>query len=102
MPAFRTYGDRVCTFHDLEDPEGSLAAVINENTVEVVDMATFVRDDDLRKLVVSLFNMAIGRHLGQKVWSLMKISKAVSFSGPRRASEDHYLDSTEEEGVAYA
>ncbi len=65
MPAFRMYEERLVTFHDLEDPEGALASVIDENTVEVVDMATFVRDEDLRKLVVSLFNMAIGRHLGR-------------------------------------
>jgi hypothetical protein len=65
MPAFRMYGERIITFHDLEDPDGALASVIDENTVEVVDMATFVRDEDLRKLVVSLFNMAIGRHLGR-------------------------------------
>ncbi|MGP8174513.1 MAG: TIR domain-containing protein [Terracidiphilus sp.] len=65
MPAFRMYEERIVTFHDLEDPEGVLASVIDENTVEVVDMATFVRDEDLRKMVVSLFNMAIARHLGR-------------------------------------
>jgi transcriptional regulator with XRE-family HTH domain len=65
MPAFRLYEDRLMTFHDLEDPEGSLAAVIDENTVEVIDMASFVRHEDLRKLVISLLNMAISRHLGR-------------------------------------
>jgi hypothetical protein len=65
MPAFRMYEERIFTFHDLEDPEGALASVIDENTVEVVDMASFLRDEDLRKLAVSLFNMAIARHLGR-------------------------------------
>ena len=65
MPTFRMYEERIITFHDMEDPEGVLASVIDENTVEVVDMATFIRDEDLRKVVVSLFNMAIGRHLGR-------------------------------------
>jgi transcriptional regulator with XRE-family HTH domain len=65
MPAFRMSEDRVVTFHDLEDPEGALASVIDENTVEVLDVATFVRDEDLRKVIVSLFNMAISRHLGR-------------------------------------
>jgi transcriptional regulator with XRE-family HTH domain len=65
MPAFRMYEERIVTFHDLEEPEGALAPVIDENTVEVVDMATFVRDEELRKLVVSLINMSIARHLGR-------------------------------------
>jgi transcriptional regulator with XRE-family HTH domain len=65
MPAFRIYEDRIFTFHDLEDPEGALASVIDENTVEVLDLPSFIRDEDLRKLVVSLFNMAIARHLGR-------------------------------------
>jgi hypothetical protein len=65
MPAFRLYEDRLVTFHDLEDPEGALASVIDENTVEVVDMASFVRHEDLRRVVISLLNMAIARHLGR-------------------------------------
>jgi len=65
MPAFRLYEDRLMTFHDLEDPEGVLASVIDENTVEVIDMASFIRHEDLRKLVISLLNMAISRHLGR-------------------------------------
>lgn len=65
MPAFRIFEDRIVTFHDLEDPEGALFPIIDENTVEVVDIPTFVRDEDLRKLLVSLLNMTVSRHLGR-------------------------------------
>lgn len=65
MPAFRIYEDRIVTFHDLEESEGVLAPVIDENTVEVIDIASFIRDEDLRKLVISLLNMAISRHLAR-------------------------------------
>lgn len=63
MPAFRLYEDRIITFHDLEDPDGPLSSIIDENQVEVLDIPTFVRDEDLRKIFVSLLNMAIARHL---------------------------------------
>ena len=65
MPAFRLFEDRLVTFHDLEDPEGVLAPVIDENTIEVIDIPSFVRDEDLRKIAISLLNMAISRHLGR-------------------------------------
>lgn len=63
MPAFRLFEDRIITFHDLEDSEGPLSSIIDENQIEVLDVPTFVRDEDLRKIFVSLLNMAIARHL---------------------------------------
>lgn len=63
MPAFRLYEDRIITFHDLEDPEGPLSAIIDENEIEVLDVPTFVRHEDLRKILISLLNMAVARHL---------------------------------------
>jgi transcriptional regulator with XRE-family HTH domain len=65
MPSFRLYEDRIMTFHDLEDPDGPLATVIDENDVEVLDVASFVSHEDLRKILISLLNMSISRHLGR-------------------------------------
>jgi transcriptional regulator with XRE-family HTH domain len=86
MPAFRIYEDRIFTFHDLEDPEGALASVIDENSVEVLDLATFVRDEDLRRIVVSLFNMAIARHLG-RVGLVIDAEKQGRFFFPDREGQ---------------
>lgn len=63
MPAFRIFEGRIVTFHDLEDPESPLASIVDENGIENIDLATFLRDEDLRKLVISLMNMALARHL---------------------------------------
>jgi transcriptional regulator with XRE-family HTH domain len=63
MPTFRLFEDKVFTFHDLEDSENPLAAITTENAVEVFDVATFTSDEDLRKILLSLMNMALSRHL---------------------------------------
>lgn len=65
MPAFRLFEDRVITLHDLEDPDGPLNAIVEENEIEVIDLETFIRDEDLRKILVSLFNMGLSRHLAR-------------------------------------
>jgi transcriptional regulator with XRE-family HTH domain len=65
MPAFRTFEDRIFTFHNLEDPDNALSPIIEENDVEVYDTQSFLSDEDLRKLVISLLNMALSRHMGR-------------------------------------
>jgi transcriptional regulator with XRE-family HTH domain len=63
MPAFRTYEDKIITFHDLEEADGPLSSIIDENEIEILDLPTFLRDEELRKIVISLINMALSRHL---------------------------------------
>lgn len=63
MPAFRLFEDRVFTFHNLEDLDSPLSPIIEENEVEILDTASFLGDEDLRKLVVSMLNMALARHM---------------------------------------
>ncbi len=63
MPAFRLFEDKIITFHDLEGVDGPLSAVIDENEIEIHEISSFVRDEDLRQIVVSLMNMALDRHL---------------------------------------
>ena len=63
MPAFRVFEDRIITFHELGDPEGPLAEILDENDIEELDVASFARDEDLRKILLSLLNMSLARHL---------------------------------------
>lgn len=61
-PAFRIYEDKIVTFHDLESPEGSFTSVIEEHEIEAIETVELIQDEDNRKLVASLLNMAIDRH----------------------------------------
>jgi len=56
---------RIVTFHDLEDPDGPLACVVDENDIETLDVTSLTRAEDLRNLVLSLLNMALSRHIGR-------------------------------------
>jgi transcriptional regulator with XRE-family HTH domain len=62
VPAFRRMDDRIFTFHDLESPDGPFATVISSDEVEVIRAGEFLRDEDERKILISLLNMAIDRH----------------------------------------
>lgn len=62
MPAFRQDGEGILTFHDL-DEEGPFDAIITRNGIERFSTAEFLQDADDRRLIVSLVNMAISRHL---------------------------------------
>lgn len=64
MPAFRVVRDEIITFHDLESPESPLATVVDSDQVEPpFRTRDFLSDEDDRRLVTSLLNMAIARHL---------------------------------------
>ncbi|HEY2956444.1 MAG TPA: toll/interleukin-1 receptor domain-containing protein [Candidatus Eisenbacteria bacterium] len=63
MPAFRMNGDHLVTFHDLESPESLLSPIVMQSKTEVLDATQFVLDGENRKLVASLLNMGIDRHL---------------------------------------
>lgn len=65
-PAFRIDGDSIVTFHDLESPESLISPVIEADSVECFDTQDFLGDEDDRKIVVSLINMAIARHMHGK------------------------------------
>lgn len=66
MPAFRIFEDRLYTLHDLvETSECPLIAVVDENSAESLDVESFTGDEDLRRLFLSLMNMALSRHLGR-------------------------------------
>ena len=61
-PAFRLAEDKIVSFHDLEAPDGPLAPVTEVEGVEVIPTRSLLRDEDDRRLVISLLNMAVDRH----------------------------------------
>jgi hypothetical protein len=63
MPAFRLFEDRLFTFHDLESSESPLSPVVDEGDIEALDIPTFVREEELRKVLLSLINMSLARHM---------------------------------------
>jgi len=63
MPAFRVHEDRIISFHDLDDPDSPLAAIVDEHDTEVYETRDFIRDEDYRKIIISLMNMSLVRHL---------------------------------------
>ena len=62
-PAFRIYEDQVVTFHDPESPDCLLSPVIDGKCIRMFDTLDLMREEDERRLVVSLLNMAISRHV---------------------------------------
>lgn len=63
VPAFRLIGDRVITFHDLEAEESLLAPIVDQESVQQIRVNDAVRDEDDRRVVISLLNMSLTRHL---------------------------------------
>ena len=63
MPAFRVVGDRILSFHDLETEESVLAPVVNQRDVTPIRVVDALQDEDDRRLLVSLLNMSLTRHL---------------------------------------
>ncbi len=61
-PAFRILEDNVITFHELQDPESPLAPVIDANDVAEIPLRDFMSEEDDRRIVASLLNMALHRH----------------------------------------
>jgi TIR domain len=62
-PAFRLLKDNIVSFHDLEDPDGLLSVLVEQDTAEVIPTTDLTMTDEGRKLVISLLNMSLQRHL---------------------------------------
>jgi hypothetical protein len=90
MPAFRVFEDRIITFHDLEALESPLAAVIDENDVEVLNTTDLLRDEALRKILISLMNMALSRHI-RKAGLVVDEEKQGRFFFPAKDGEPHQI-----------
>lgn len=66
VPAFRVLGDRIVTFHDLQSPDSVFAPVIDDADVEEIPTSELLADEDDRKILTSLLNMAVNRHASRK------------------------------------
>ena len=58
--------DTIFTFHgNLEAPDGVFSVAIEEGAAEAISTVELLADEDERRLVVSLLNMAISRHVAR-------------------------------------
>ena len=62
MPAFRIVEDRIVTFQDLETADNPFATIIEEDGVRLESTEDWLLDEDERKVITSLLNMALDRH----------------------------------------
>lgn len=61
-PAFRVVSGQVVSFHDLADPDGPAAAIVDDGAAEDFSTKEYMVDEDQRRIAISLLNMAISRH----------------------------------------
>lgn len=62
MPIFRIIEDRIITFHDLETSDNPLAAIVDENSIDLELTKDWLLHEEKRNIVISLLNMALDRH----------------------------------------
>jgi hypothetical protein len=60
--AFRVVSGQVISFHDLSDPDGPAAAIVDDGAAEEFATIEYMVDEDQRRVAISLLNMAISRH----------------------------------------
>jgi TIR domain-containing protein len=61
-PAFRMHERNIISFHDLTDPEGALATLVDDGAADSFTIREFMREEEYRKVTISLLNMAVHRH----------------------------------------
>jgi hypothetical protein len=61
-PAFRVAGDTIVSFHDLSDPSGPLASIVDDGAADDFATKSYMVDEDQRRIATSLLNMAVARH----------------------------------------
>jgi len=61
-PAFRVVSGQVISFHDLSEPDGPAAAIVDDGAAEEFAIKEYMVDEDQRRVAISLLNMAISRH----------------------------------------
>lgn len=63
MPVFRVIGDRIISFHDMEADDSVLAPIVDQSKVVSLLVKDAIQDEDDRKVLISLLNMSVSRHL---------------------------------------
>lgn len=89
MPAFRVFEDRVVTFHDLEAAENPLNAVIEPDAeIDVYPTEQLILDEDSRRVVISLLNMALSRHLNRAGLVIDTVKRDRYYFPPKNGGEN--------------
>ena len=89
-PTFRLFEETIVTFHDLEAPDGPLASVIEEGIVEAIPTVDMLTDEDDRRLVISLLNMAVSRHAARCDLVIDETKRGRFFFPPKDGGENVY------------
>jgi hypothetical protein len=63
VPVFRLHQNKIVTFNDLDDPEGPLNTVVDNQNIEQQPTLDWIRDEDERRILISLLNMGVTRRL---------------------------------------
>ncbi len=88
MPAFRVYEDSIVSFHDLEAEDGPLSPLIQADAeVDVLPTDQLLQDEDSRRLVISLLNMALSRHAARSGLVIDQVKDGRFFFPPKDGQE---------------
>jgi hypothetical protein len=90
IPAFRVLEDMIVTFHDLEPPDGPFTPVIQDDKIDSILVKELLQDEDNRKVVMSLLNMAVTRH-ANKVGLVIDDTKDGRFFFPPKDGGPHSI-----------
>ncbi len=63
MPAFRTHKEFIVTFYDLTNSSVLLSSIVQKDSVYAENTDDLIDNEDSLKLIVSLLNMAVSRHV---------------------------------------
>ncbi len=65
-PIFRMYRGTIITFHDLSSPDNPFGDVFDERSVGFLPINKYIQDEEQRKIIVSMLNMSIDRHMTKR------------------------------------
>jgi TIR domain len=89
-PAFRV-SEHIVSFHDLSDPDGALAGIVDEGAAEDFATKSYMTDEDQRRIAISLLNMAIARH-AQRCGLTIDSNKHARFFFPPKNGEKNVIN----------
>lgn len=66
VPPFRIHNRKILTFYDLHTQKSIFAPVVDKNTIQRMDAASFMKNQDHQKLLISLLNMHLSKFLNSQ------------------------------------
>jgi hypothetical protein len=89
-PAFRIASDAIVSFHDLSDPSGPLASIVDDGAADDFPTKSYMVDEDQRRTAISLLNMAVDRH-ARRCGLIIDSTKPHRFFFPSRDGAEHVI-----------